>query len=235
MLPTIITNGFLLNERKIDALFKAGLINMGFSLQSFAAETHDNLVKKQGAHEYIMKAIRYCIEKRYVCSICTVPTNENLMNGDFDNIIKFANANSIRVNINFPAPIGRILDNKNNILSKESLDLFNKKYLNMQNVLPDFKIYRVSDLTYYCPMGEYSIYILPDGEVCPCTFTHISFGNILKDDIRKILSRLKKSKILGQLDRKQCPISMDDEFIDAVNTAIKNRSKYPPKWDEVNF
>jgi MoaA/NifB/PqqE/SkfB family radical SAM enzyme len=234
IVPTIITNAYLLTDEKIDSLFKAGLANMGFSLQSFSPEIHDKLVNRKNAFHKIISSINYCLKKGYTCSICVVPTNENLENGDFDRMIGFANECKIRINVNLPAPIGKLFEDNSAMLNTASLNLFKKKYFHLDNLLPDFKSF-ASPNEFYCPMGESSIYILPNGEVCPCTFTHVSFGNILTDDIHEIIKRLNESKVLSGLNRNQCPIAMDNDYIAIVNNALKNCDRRPPKWNEIGF
>lgn len=234
VLPTIITNAFLLTEDKIDKLFAAGLANMGFSLQSMDKEVHDRLVNHPGAFDRMISAIDYCVRKKYVCSICVVPTNENIKNGDFDRLVGFASQKQIRMNVNLPAPVGKLIDDTDNILNKESVGRLIGKYFELPNFLPDFKI---SDkkLKVRCPMGERAVYIFPDGEVCPCTFVHISFGNALHEPMHKIMDRMVESPLLKSVNREgQCPISMDIDFINKVKTIIKNTKSVPVKSYRIN-
>lgn len=219
LLPTIITNGWLLNEKDIDKLFEEGLANMGFSIQSFRQKEHDVLVNKQGAYTKSIKNINYCISKKYPCSICAVPTNENLANGDFRSIIDFALNNKIRVNVNLPAATGKLRKDLSSLLTVESIKIFEEEFLNIDNIIPDFKVISTKQ-KYYCPMGDKGIYILPDGQVCPCTFVHISYGNILTDSIEEILIKMKNAKLIKDMDRNQCPIAMDRDFIDKVNSIM---------------
>ena len=221
ILPSIITNAFLLTEEKTDELFRSGLAFMGFSLQSMSPDVHDGWVNQRGAHAKVLKSIEYCIQKGYPCSICVVPTNENLNNGDFNAMINFSLEKKIRVNVNLPAPAGKLLNDVSCLLTKESLDTLFKKYLVLENVLPDFKMATFSG-EFVCPMGGDVIYILPDGNVCPCTFTQVAFGNVLKEPVGDILNKMHNSDLLKNLNRKRCcPISMDRDFISRVEEIKK--------------
>lgn len=234
IIPTIITNGSLLNKYRIDSLYKAGLFNIGFSLQSINPEIHDKLVNYKDAHAKIMEAMEYCHKKKYTYSICVVPTNENLKNGDFEKTVNYAKKRNIRINANLLTPIGKLLEDKDGMLTKDSLDKLSSFYFPLDNFLPDFK-QSFTPWKVHCPMGENNIYIFPDGEVCPCTFTHISFGNILREPINDILTRMERSPVLKNIKRDQCPIAMDKEFINKVNTAIQQSNHYPPRWDKNAF
>ena len=233
ILPTIISNGWLLKSEKIDELFGAGLANLGLSFQSWDAAEHDKRVNKNGAYDRLMSALMYCIDMKYPASICAVPTNKNIHNGDFQSLIDFAVEHNLRVNINLPALTGNLSGKDSEILTDESFEILKDQYFNLDNVLPDFKM-SLAGLNVWCPMGETVVYIMPDGDVCPCTFTQVSFGNILTEDIKKILKIMRSSKLLGSIVRAgQCPISMDQEFIKTVEK-IKSSDpeNYPPRWDE---
>lgn len=232
MLPSIITNACLLTESRIDSLFRSGLANMSFSLHSMKSEIHDELVNCKGAYAKMMGAMHYCIAKRYPCAICVVPTNENMKNGDFKNMMQFSLDNKIRVNMNLPAPIGKLLNNKEILLDKESLAALMKDYMPLPSVIPDFKQNFMGRVV--CPIGFNAIYILPDGEVCPCTFVHISFGNILKEPIEVILKRLKGSSFIRNIKRDgQCPVAMDRDFINMYSELFSKSKIYPPRWTEL--
>ncbi len=235
LLPSIITNGSLLDEAKIDTLFDAGLANMGFSIQSVKPEEHDRLVNRPGAHAKIMACIQHCLDRRHTISVCAVPTNESLANSDFDAIVRFTEQHNIRLNVNLPAPIGRLFGERSHLLTPASLKQLEEHYYGRPGFLPDFKQTGVSRAV-HCPMGENNMYILPDGEVCPCTFTHISFGNIVHEPIETILARMDASPTLRNLKRDgQCPIAMDPAFIDKIENAIGKTETYPPRAEGVGF
>ncbi len=201
------------------------------------------MVRRIGAYERVMRAANYCIEKGYPLSICVVPTNENLVDGDFESIVRFACENKIRLNCNLPAPVGELEDDpsilpeksleNSSILTEESLEILRTKYFPLENFLPDFKIFSTDRV--WCPMGEGFVYIMPDGDVGPCTFTQISFGNLLHEDLVPIVSRMRDSEMLQTLERRdQCPISMDRGFIKKVTLAKDMDSEnFPPRWENV--
>lgn len=235
ILPSIITNGSLLTEEMVDRLFAAGLANMGFSVQSIEPNVHDTLVNNPGAHTTLMKMLDYSLAKNYTVSVCAVPTNENLLDGTFERLVRFTADRSIRLNVNLPAPVGKLVDDPACILSRQAMNELVSKYFPMDHFLPDFKQTSVGTRV-YCPMGEQNVYILPDGEVCPCTFTHISFGNIFEEPLGAIIAKMDSSQRLGSLKREgQCPISMDQEFIREVHQAIRSSDCYPPRGDEIGF
>jgi ubiquinone/menaquinone biosynthesis C-methylase UbiE/MoaA/NifB/PqqE/SkfB family radical SAM enzyme len=232
VVPVIISNAWLLTPDKIDDLFAAGLGNLGISLQSSVPETHDHLVNKPGAHARVMAAIDYCQSKSYPVSICVVPTNANLADGDFDRMMEMALRRRIRVNANLPASIGSIAGADDALLTPQSLKILQDRYFPMENFWPDFKV-ATGGNKIWCPLGETSLYVMPDGDVCPCTFVQISFGNILTDDIGDIIGRMRRSSLVRDLRRDgQCPIAMDRPFIESVRAIVDRAESHPPRWVE---
>lgn len=191
ILPTIITNGYLLDEPYILRLKKAGIFNIGVSLNGFTAEGHDGFVCKTGAFERALAVIDLIRKNGIATSIAAVPTHENLANGEYRRLIEFAVSRKIRVNVNYPALTGKYTDCYDELLTGEELAQA-REYFKLPNVTSDFTV--LAD-KYECPAGRKKIYILPDGSVCPCTFIHISFGNILKEPLEQIMQRLWSTKI----------------------------------------
>lgn len=186
ILPTLITNGFLLTPTLLASLKKAGVFSIGVSFNGGSAESHDAFVGKQGAYEKAQLAIGMIKDMGIRRSICVVPTRDSLQSGAYKQIIRFAQEEGIRVNVNYPALAGEFTDDYGQLLTQEELAEVRKDF-RLPNVGADFTV--LAD-KYECPAGRKKIYILPDGGVTPCTFIHISFGNILKEPLKVIMNRL---------------------------------------------
>jgi MoaA/NifB/PqqE/SkfB family radical SAM enzyme len=186
ILPTIITNGLLLDKKRILELKKAGIFSVGVSFNGGSPENHDAFVQHKGAYAKAVEALALLKKCGVLRSICVVPTHENLANGDYDALIRFAQREGLRVNVNYPALAGEFTGDYGAMLTKDELTVA-RDYFNLPNVTSDFTV--LAD-KYECPAGRKKIYILPDGGVAPCTFIHISFGNILHEPIEEIMARI---------------------------------------------
>lgn len=186
ILPTLITNGLLLDQRRINGLRRSGIFSVGVSLNGSSQEEHDRFVGSKGAFEGAMRAIRLLKEARIPTSIAVVPTHESLASGGFDALIRLAAELGLRVNVNYPALAGQFTARYDELLTADEIRRV-REYFKLQHVSSDFTV--LAD-RYECPAGRKKIYIFPNGEVTPCTFIHISFGNILKEPIEKVLERL---------------------------------------------
>lgn len=222
ILPTIITNGYLIDAKYVKALKRAGIFNIGVSLNGANAESHDLFVGKQGAFKKALESVDL-IRKAGICvSIAVVPTHENIANGDFRRMIEFAIAKKIRVNVNYPALAGEFTKCYDELLTQKELKEI-KKYFKLPNVTSDFTV--ISD-KYECPAGRKKIYILPDGSVCPCTFIHISFGNILSEPLEEIMGRIWSTKIF--MSRPKCCLVGESPFFnDRYLSHVFNSKELP--------
>ena len=191
ILPTLITNGYFITEEKLTELKKAGLFSIGVSLNGITPETNDSFVNKSGALSKQLDSIDMALKLGINTSIAVVPTHQNIKNGEYRRIIEFAVKKAVRVNVNYPALAGQYTACYDELLTKEELKEV-REYFKLPNVTSDFT---VMGGIYECPAGRKKIYILPDGSICPCTFIHISFGNILKEPLSEIMSRIWATRI----------------------------------------
>ncbi len=190
ILTTLITNGYLVTRELVEKLKKSGLFSVGVSLNGLTPETNDTFVQKAGALAKQLEAIDIALGCGMNVSIAVVPNAQNIANGEYRQMIEFAAAKGIRVNVNYPALAGEFTGCYDELLTKEELAEV-REYFNLPHVTSDFT---VMGGEYECPAGRKRIYILPDGSVCPCTFIHISFGNILQEPLREIMDRIWSTK-----------------------------------------
>ena len=207
VLPTMITNGYLLTKDLAADLKKAGVFSVGVSFNGGSPESHDAFAQKDNAHQKALEAIEILEELDIRRSICVVPTHESLANGDYENLIQFAAKKGLRVNVNYPALAGEFSGDYSELLSEEELAQA-RSYFDLPNVTSDFTV--LAD-KYECPAGRKKIYITPDGGVTPCTFIHISFGNILEEPIETIMERIwSTEEFMSRPDK--CIVSEDPEW-----------------------
>ncbi len=186
ILPTLITNGYLLDAKRLAELKKAGVFSIGVSFNGGSESEHDAFVGRQGAYPRALAALGLLKDMGVRRSICVVPTHQNLANGEYEALIRFAQRENIRVNVNYPALAGEFTDDYGQLLSEPELARV-RTYFSLPNVGSDFTV--LAD-KYECPAGRKKIYILPDGQVTPCTFIHISFGNLLEEPIEEVMGRI---------------------------------------------
>jgi len=207
ILPTIITNGYLIDEAYLRELKKAGLFSIGFSLNGASPQRHNSFVRKSLAFEKALVGIDLARKSGMCVSIAVVPTHESIANGEYRKLIEFAVGKNIRVNVNYPALCGEYTSDYDELLTPGEMREV-REYFKLPNVTSDFTV--LAD-KYECPAGRKKIYILPDGSVCPCTFIHISFGNMLSEPLEEIMDRIRRTRIFMSRP-KYCLVGESVEF-----------------------
>lgn len=227
ILPTMITNGWVVDDAYVKKLKKAGIFSIGVSLNGASAEQHDTFGRREGSYERALRAIEAVRANGVRCSICVVPTHQSVKNGEYKKLIDFAVSKGIRVNVNYPALCGQYTDHAEELLTEEELKEV-REYFKLTNVTSDFTV--MAD-RYECPAGRKKIYVLPDGSVCPCTFIHISFGNILKEPLLDIMKRMWSVPLLmSRPDR--CLVGEDHAFNKEWLDPVFKSPTVPLPWTE---
>lgn len=230
ILPTLITNGYRITASYMQALVDAGLFSIGFSLSGLSAVSHDAFVQERGAFRQQIIALEIARRFPVNVSLAVVPTHQTVASGEYGRLIAFATERGIRVNVNYPALAGQFAGKYGQLLTKGEISEV-RQFFKQKNVTSDFTVLGGKDggVEYECPAGRKKVYILPDGSVCPCTFIHISFGNILREPLVEIMKRIWATKLFMSRP-KLCltgeSTSFNRRFLEPVFTAQKQPLYY---------
>jgi MoaA/NifB/PqqE/SkfB family radical SAM enzyme len=224
IITAISTNGLLLHDEMIGLLKKAGVSFLNVSLDSSFAERHDESRKMEGCFNDVTQNIKKCIKKGVLVVISTVATKENIKNGDLENLIKYSKsigANGVRILIAVQS--GRWLGCQKLMLTEEEKEkvrkLLDPVFVYVEGMRNSFT---------ECPaVTKKLIYLSPYGDVQPCSFVPVSFGNICETsfmDIREYMDRHPFYKLYSGND---C-IVREKEFHDKYSERINNSSAALP-------
>lgn len=201
------TNGLKLTKDYAKQLKDNGLDLLYVSIDSPIPEKHDELRGVQGTFKRAIQGIKNAIEVGLKCELSTYITKENLANGEFEKVIQLAkDIGATGVRYLLPTPAGRWLYNPEVRLTQEELkkvfDLTEFPFLNRELYFQDQKSSHcrgLSDKVYF--------YISPYGEVQPCCFMPLSFGNIREDPLNTILKRMFSHEMYSEdWVKKECPM-----------------------------
>jgi MoaA/NifB/PqqE/SkfB family radical SAM enzyme len=91
-------------------------------------------------------------------------------------------------------PTGRLLHNKDVILTPEENELVWDLFVKYNEVAPP-KIYNIrKSLKIGCFGARHTLHVTSYGHVTPCPFAPISFGNVRRETIKEIWRRMGESK-----------------------------------------
>lgn len=200
------TNGILLDEPMVIRLKQAGLDEIGVSIDSLDETIHDAGRGVAGTLRKALEGISLCKEHGLRCYISVIATSKGLRNGDLRNIITLAREQNARVRILSPIRCGRWEKREDIQLSVDEVVML-RELLQRGSVFWDSEFIDTKESPFLCgAKARRSLYVSAYGEVQPCCYIPISFGNIRKEPLLGILKRMRRSEILNNRDQGfDCP------------------------------
>jgi MoaA/NifB/PqqE/SkfB family radical SAM enzyme len=219
----IHTSGFGVTPAKAVELRKAGLHAAGVGLDDYDSARNDNLRDFKGAHEQAINSIKYFQNAGIFTYVNSCLTKELIGSGElkkYFELMKKLNVGIIRWLE--PKPCGGYFNSDQTIfLNSDDNKILTEFYIKA-NTAPEYGDYPlISYEAFYetpenmgCMMaGNSQLYIDTAGNVQPCVFFPVSFGNIMKEHFPDILRKMRDA-VPGPL-KIQCP-----SFL--LNSEIRN-------------
>ncbi|HBT60862.1 MAG TPA: hypothetical protein DEB40_03855 [Elusimicrobia bacterium] len=189
------TTGFGLTPERVQALKDRGLFAVGVSLDSENEAEHDRLRGHAGAFRTALDAVHMSRMLGLYSYVVTVANSGLLQRERFWRFLQLARkAGAYEVHLLEPCPVGRLQGQEQSRLSAEDA----KRILDYQRAaaqeeeLPILSClaYVESPEAFGCGAGLTHLYIDGSGEVSPCNFVPLSFGNIADAPLTDILERM---------------------------------------------
>lgn len=183
---SVVTNALLATRKRIFSLKDAGLNAIEFSLESEKPEVNDQIRGYRGHYQKVMKAIGFA--KEAGLNVCLSPclSHDNIR--EFINFIKLAQKLDTSILLSLAGNVGRWSEHDEFLLDEDDWQLMEEYKLQFPFIRNDF------DTNYYlrpgCPAGREKFYLSPYGDVIPCSFVHLSFGNLKEEPLEKIWQRM---------------------------------------------
>lgn len=180
----LFTSGYGLTRDKAQALKRAGLFAAGISLDSDEAGEMDARRGRAGAFEQAVQAVRFCREAGLYTLTQTVAGRDSLASGKLEKIVRLSGklgAHEVRVLETMPS--GRLAKiGPEHILSareREELKRFHVA-MNRRKDVPKVSVFAHTEdaQRYGCGAGTQHSYIDGAGNLYPCDFVPLAFGNI---------------------------------------------------------
>lgn len=205
----IQTNGLLLDDETARKLAEAGLYIAMISLHSHRPEEHDALLEVEGAWHKVMDAIDNC--HRYDIPVilnCTL-THQKVEDGTLWAMVDLAKDKGVTVNFVQPCTTGKWEQQLDVRLTKEDYVEFDKAMELSWVVWEGKSNYKHNG----CRPGIERVYMSNTGDIIPCAFIHLNFGNVKKESVDTIWARLRNFERF-QTTQARCMASDDAEFYD---------------------
>ncbi len=219
------TNGIKITRDYAKELRDNGLEMLYVSIDSPIPEKHDKLRGMEGLFDKALQGIKNSIDVGLRCTLSTYITKENLINGEFEEVIKLARDLGVTgVRYLLPTPTGRWLYNTDVKLTLEE----EKKVLEMVDFpFTSRDFYFQNQASSQCrglSDGVY-FYISPYGDLQPCCFIPLSFGNVREEPLKVILDRMWAHPMFSERwVYQECPMLNSEfrkKYIDTIPRGIK--------------
>jgi MoaA/NifB/PqqE/SkfB family radical SAM enzyme len=198
-LPLIFTNGLLLSPETVDRLAQAGLYTLFVSLDAPKAEEHDRLRATPGLFETAVGGLRRAKEKGIMVGISSYASRTGTEAGQYWKMYDLAAELDAHTLLLFDSvPTGRQIKQTSEMLTEEQREeiLEFTRGIFRRCAVPSLSSQAwQNSLEGYlsgigCLAGNIQYYVSAYGDVAPCDFTPLSFGNIREEPLRDIWNRL---------------------------------------------
>ncbi len=196
----IHTSGYSVTKNKVKELKQAGLTAAGIGLDDYLPERH-NKIRGAGSFEQAVEALRLFNEEGILTYVNFCVNKEVLQRDELFRYLDFIRSLNVSlIELLEPRPCGGFInETAEYLIGKKDKE----KLLNFTITGNTEKKYKEHPLIYYlahiegknqmgCMMGGLShFYIDSAGNVNPCVFMPVSFGNIVREDFGTIFNRMR--------------------------------------------
>lgn len=194
-IATCFTSGFKLSEERARELKAAGLYASRISLDSPFEAEHDRIRGRSGAYTDAVAGIRNASAAGILTDMFVVVSPHNIDDlEEFYNLA--ADLGMHELSIYEIIAVGRWLDHEDEVIGDKDVSRL-EKFQKAMNCKPEGP--RVTAFPYFmgpslfgCFAGRRWVHVASDGEVMPCAYTPLSFGNICEEPLEAIWKRMGK-------------------------------------------
>ncbi len=208
---TIFSNGEYLSARHVDALKSAGAFGVFVSLDDSDPEKHDKNRHRKGLFDKAVRGIDLCQRRGILTGLSTYVTKEKIRSGELDRFMELAkDLDVLEVFLFDVIAAGELYDHRDDMLSDEETFTIGKLRATY-NARPDYPqiVHQTmfTNIAYPCaaegcPAGVVQMHLRGNGDVTPCDFTPLSFGNIREQSLRDIWGNMIQSDTYSSLSRR---------------------------------
>jgi len=222
----MFTSGALFDESQAEKLERAGLWSLCVSLDHPDRIECDRLRGVPGAYDRAIAALRLSLKKGFYTMVAAVATRTMVEQKLYRDLYELARSLKIHeFRLIEPMPCGKLAEAREELLLTEAHIKELREFhvsTNRRGQLPKVCAFNQveSPEIFGCGAGTQHLFVDSAGEVCPCDFTPLSFGNIQDAPLSDIWRRMNLA--MGDNPRCQCFIQRYHQLI-----TQKAASSYP--------
>ena len=220
---TIFTNGEYLNKEVVEKLKDSGVFGIFVSLDYSDSKKHNEHRGRKGLFEKAVKGIKLCQKNGILTGLSTFITKEKIIDGELDAMMDLGKSLDVLEVFLFDViATGKLKDKQSCMLGDNEINeikRFRKKYNEKSDYPRIIHQTMFSSIAYPCaaegcPAGVAQIHLRANGDVSPCDFTPLSFGNIRQKSLGEIWKVITESDIYSKPSN-QCRLA-DSKIWDKI-------------------
>jgi len=225
-IATSFSSGYGLTPEKAKELKAAGLYAVRISIDSPRQEEHERVRGRVGSYEDAMKGIDNALAAGILADMFVVVSPDNI--DELEDFYSLAeNKGMHEMSLYEIIAVGRWLDHEDETIGPNDMDRLGR-FQKDKNKLRDGP--RITAFPYFmgpdmfgCFAGRRWVHITSGGDVLPCAYTPLKFGNIRDEPLKVIWKRM------GKTYRKTPPscLMRDKEFRNRYIHSIPDGTQMP--------
>ncbi|HBC88295.1 MAG TPA: hypothetical protein DCZ94_15190 [Lentisphaeria bacterium] len=194
----VFTSGSGFSRKMASELKASGLFATSISLDHWQKEKINAFRGSEKAFDNLVNAVKLSLESGFYTMTGSVLSREIMKNRDYRKIYGFAKEMGVHeFRLIEPMPCGNLFDAPEDaFLTDDEICEIRKFHVetNRKGKLPKVCAFNQieSPEVFGCGAGTQHLFIDHLGEVCPCDFTPLSFGNVFKTPLADIWARMNK-------------------------------------------
>jgi MoaA/NifB/PqqE/SkfB family radical SAM enzyme len=191
----IFTSGVLLTEKNVERLAKAGLGSLNVSIDADTPEIHDDLRRVPGAFKKALEGARRARAAGILTGISTYGCHESVESGALEHLLNIAKDEGFQeVTIFDCVPTGKFLNHPEVIMGRKDIKRIRAMADKFNGADFPMGITAQAKANAYdgggCFGGFAQFYMTCYGDVNPCDFNPVTFGNVLDEPLETIWRRV---------------------------------------------
>ena len=191
----IFTCGAFLNAENVARLKEAGLGSMNVSIDSDRPAEHDEFRRRPGTFQQAIDGAKFARRAGIMVGLSTYATHENIVSGRLENLVRIARDEGFHeVTIFDCVPTGKLLNRGDLVLGRKDIEAVRQLAEKYNADAEPFGV--TAQAKANAPdgggcFGSFSqFYMTCYGDINPCDFNPVSFGNALEQPLAEIWKKM---------------------------------------------
>jgi MoaA/NifB/PqqE/SkfB family radical SAM enzyme len=226
-LVSLATNGSMLSLKYARLLKQHKLDVILISLDFFDETKQDEFRGVPGYFRKAMEGIENSLKAGLKVFVSKVVMKNEISEESLKSLLAFCKSRNILLHLNLPTLYGRWRDRDDLFFDEEAKKVIRKLYKD--------NYVRACEMSAYgkiaCGSGIEKLHITPYGDVLPCAFIPISFGNIMNEKLLLIRKRMLSFNFFNSYNE-MCIPATNLNYNYCFKTCIPASEKFPVKIDD---